>query len=102
MREGKLDKSASAGLLPKALTPIAIAAMKTFPRDAALQRVGCACLRGITVMDKGVVVVAEAGCPALVVETMRAHMESMEVCKMGASFFYAMVQKTDATSIERM
>jgi len=101
-RDGSLDKAASAGLTPKALTPIAIAAMNAFPRDPGVQRVGCSCLRGITVMDGGVKVVTDAGCPALVVDTIRTHLEVMEVCKMGASFLYAMVQKTDATSLERM
>eukprot|EP00929_Paragymnodinium_shiwhaense_P018856 TRINITY_DN13045_c0_g1_i1.p1 TRINITY_DN13045_c0_g1~~TRINITY_DN13045_c0_g1_i1.p1 ORF type:complete len:333 (-),score=88.36 TRINITY_DN13045_c0_g1_i1:60-1058(-) len=101
-REGKLDKAASAGLTPKTLTPHVVAAMKAFPRDAGVQRVGCSVLRGITVMDGGVTVVADAGCPVLVVETIRTHLAVMEVCKMGASFFYAMVQKTEATSLERM
>eukprot|EP00928_Gymnodinium_smaydae_P098596 TRINITY_DN9202_c0_g2_i2.p1 TRINITY_DN9202_c0_g2~~TRINITY_DN9202_c0_g2_i2.p1 ORF type:complete len:320 (-),score=83.58 TRINITY_DN9202_c0_g2_i2:163-1122(-) len=102
LRDGKLDKAAGSGLTAKTLTPMVTAAMKSFPQDRAVVRVGCSVLRAVVLLNGGVTVVADAGCCSLVAATIKTHLASMEVCKMGAAFFYAMVQKSEATSVERM
>ncbi|CAK9073130.1 unnamed protein product [Durusdinium trenchii] len=57
---------------------------------------------GIVVTDGGCSVVADAQGAAKAVEAMKAHLVDVEVCKMGAAVLYAMVQKTDPASPERL
>eukprot|EP00930_Biecheleria_cincta_P073596 TRINITY_DN60875_c0_g1_i1.p1 TRINITY_DN60875_c0_g1~~TRINITY_DN60875_c0_g1_i1.p1 ORF type:complete len:321 (+),score=65.70 TRINITY_DN60875_c0_g1_i1:58-1020(+) len=102
LREGTRSGSVTEGLTPKALTPIAMEAMRRFPRDAGVQRVACSVLRGIVVMDGGVTVVADAGAFALIVSSIKENLETMEVCKTGAGALYAVVQKTGPRAPERL
>lgn len=90
------------GLAPAVLAPIVINAMKRFPQDARVQRVCCSVLRGIVVVDGGCTVVADAGGPALAIKAIKAHLLNMEVCKSGAAVIYAMIQKTEPSSLERI
>eukprot|EP00931_Biecheleriopsis_adriatica_P059016 TRINITY_DN35241_c0_g1_i1.p1 TRINITY_DN35241_c0_g1~~TRINITY_DN35241_c0_g1_i1.p1 ORF type:complete len:322 (-),score=71.48 TRINITY_DN35241_c0_g1_i1:9-974(-) len=101
LREGKLSGSAE-GLTPKVLTPIVTAAMRRFPRDSGLQRVSCSALRGIVVTDGGLAVVSASGAFAMIVETIKTHLDNMEVCKTGAGALYAVVQKTGPKAPERL
>lgn len=93
---------AGCGLTPAALCPVVMEVMSRFPRDAKVQRVACSVLRGIVVTDGGCTVVADAGGAARAVEAMKAHLVDVEVCRMGAAVLYAMVQKTDPASPERL
>lgn len=92
---------APAGLAPAALVPLLAKAIGRFPRDAGVQRAGCSAMRGVVVAEGGCTVVADAGGPGLVVGAMKAHIMDLEVCKAGAAVLYAMIQKTEPSSIER-
>eukprot|EP00434_Breviolum_minutum_P012296 symbB.v1.2.010837.t2/scaffold683.1/size173061/10 len=56
----------------------------------------------IVVTDGGCSIVADAQGAARAVEAMKTHLVDVEVCKMGAAVLYAMVQKTDPASPERL
>ncbi|CAE7818198.1 FTSH5 [Symbiodinium sp. CCMP2456] len=90
------------GFSPGSVCPVVLEAMTRFPRDAGVQRVACSVLRGIVVTDGGCTVVADAGGAARAVDAMKAHLVDPEVCRMGAAVLYAMVQKTDPASPERL
>ncbi|CAJ1402559.1 unnamed protein product [Effrenium voratum] len=99
---GTAVPSAAAGLAPGAMCPVVLEGMDRFPRDPGVQRAACSVLRGIVVTDGGCTVVADAGAVQRVVAAMKAHLADVDVCKFGAAMLYAMVQKTGASSPERL
>ncbi|CAE8586754.1 unnamed protein product, partial [Polarella glacialis] len=100
--KGEKPGASTQGLAAALLFPIVVAGMARFPRDAGVQRVGCSVMRGLVVADGGLSVVADNHGAALAVKAMRAHIEDVDVCKMGAAVFYAMIQRTEPSSPERM